>query len=244
MLNYYQDLHHKTSEQKIHVYWLAQTTGDVPAGDDWMAAGEAARLNAMHIPKRRSDFRLGRWTARQALTACPDVSTGAVEVRARAGGAPEVLINGAPARCTVSISHSAGAALCAISPMGANLGCDIEVVEPRGPEFVETFYTEREQFRVKNVPEDERALLTTIIWSAKESASKMLGVGLRLDTRSVEVSLLAGEPAGPWNTLEVTCDEGRMFHGWWRLQQNHILTIIASPPPAVPLELATGVSAS
>lgn len=222
------------------IYWMAQHVEDLPAADDWMAAGEAAQLACMRIPKRRSDYRLGRWTARRALAVCPDIPAGAVEVHATVGGAPEVLIEGAPVRCTISISHSSGVALCAISPAGAGVGCDLEVVEPRSPAFVETFFTEREQFRVGKAHEDERALLTTILWSAKESALKVLGVGLRFDTRSVEVNLLAGEPVGPWHTLVVTGGEGRALHGWWRRYQSHALTIIASPPPALPLELTPG----
>lgn len=219
------------------VYWLAQTAGEVPAADDWMAAGETSRAERMRIPKRRSDYRLGRWTARRALTACPDIPAGMFEVCATVSGAPEVLIEGRRALCAISLSHSAGAALCAISPTGGRLGCDLEVIEPRSREFIETFFTEREQIRIEQEPLSRRALLATIIWSAKESALKALGEGLRLDTRSVEVTLSSNERSGLWQTMVVIYGEDLVLSGWWRRCGSHALTIIASPPPEAPLEL-------
>ena len=51
----------------MEVYWLEQSDADVPADNGWLSANEAARLNAMRFPKRRDDWRLGRWTAKNAL---------------------------------------------------------------------------------------------------------------------------------------------------------------------------------
>ena len=220
------------------VYWMVQTMEDLPPLDDWMAAGEAVRLRRMLVPKRQNDFRLGRWTARQALAGCPGVPAGAIEVRAAAGGAPEVLIEGMAGRCTISLSHAAGAAICALSPSGAELGCDLELVEPRSAEFIETFFTEKERLVIEASPADECALLNTAIWTAKESALKALGVGLRRDTRTVEVTLAADGPPGYWHTLIVTSDDGRALHGWWRRYGSHALSIVASPRAEQPVELA------
>ena len=51
----------------MNVYWLEQTEEDLPAEDDWLNASEMARLSGMRFPKRRVDWRLGRWTAKRAL---------------------------------------------------------------------------------------------------------------------------------------------------------------------------------
>jgi 4'-phosphopantetheinyl transferase len=218
------------------VYWYTQTMRDVPAANDWMAAGEASRLADMRVAKRRSDYRLGRWTARRALSACPGIPAGAVEVRAASSGAPEVLIEGEPARCALSLSHSSGIALCAIRARGARLGCDIEAIEPRSAEFIETFFTKREQLRIEQSPQDQRALFATLIWSAKESALKALGEGLRLDTRTVEIAPSVTDSTGLWSTLHIAGDD-RIAGGWWRQLGSHVLTIIASPPCDQPVEL-------
>ena len=51
----------------MELYWLEQTYADVPAENDWLSANEAVRLNTMRFARRRSDWRLGRWTAKNAL---------------------------------------------------------------------------------------------------------------------------------------------------------------------------------
>ena len=51
----------------MEVYWLEQSEGDVPTTDDWLSPDEVVRLSTMRIAKRRSDWRLGRWTAKNAL---------------------------------------------------------------------------------------------------------------------------------------------------------------------------------
>jgi 4'-phosphopantetheinyl transferase len=53
----------------MDVYWLDQTQADVPAGDEWLCAREAACLARLRFAKRRADWRLGRWTAKRALAA-------------------------------------------------------------------------------------------------------------------------------------------------------------------------------
>src|SRR5208283_1427289 len=57
----------------MDVYWLEQAESDVPVENHWLSAGEAARLEALHIAKRRVDWRLGRWAAKRAVAAYLDV---------------------------------------------------------------------------------------------------------------------------------------------------------------------------
>ncbi|MGO4884602.1 MAG: 4'-phosphopantetheinyl transferase family protein [Bryobacteraceae bacterium] len=51
----------------IDVYWLEQTVADLPASDDWLSAGEALKFGGLRFPKRRADWKLGRWTAKRAV---------------------------------------------------------------------------------------------------------------------------------------------------------------------------------
>jgi hypothetical protein len=51
----------------IEVHWLEQTKADVPPQNDWLSPAETALLNAMRFAKRRTDWRLGRWTAKNAV---------------------------------------------------------------------------------------------------------------------------------------------------------------------------------
>src|SRR5271166_1659982 len=100
----------------MNVHWLEQTEADVPADNDWLSAPEAVRLNAMRIAKRRADWRLGRWTAKRALSVILDLPAyplfRKIEIRAAASGAPEAFFDNRPAALTISLSHRAGIAAC------------------------------------------------------------------------------------------------------------------------------------
>jgi len=81
-------------------------------------------------------------------------------------------------------------------------------------------------------------MLLALLWSAKESALKALHQGLRLDTRSLIVSLGDGpyERIG-WSPLRVRHTDGQLFHGWWRCGDCAVRTVVADPVPAVPIPL-------
>src|SRR5271157_5582736 len=179
----------------MDVYWLEQAEADVPAENDWLSASEAARLNAMRFAKRRADWRLGRWAAKRAVAAYLDVpghrqALANIEVHAAPSGAPEVFILNTAAPATISLSHRDGTALCAVAPSGAALGCDLEIIEPRSDAFVADYFTAEEQALVARVSLEDRPRLLALLWSAKESALKALHEGLRLDTRSVVVTVV------------------------------------------------------
>jgi len=243
----------------MKVYWLEQTEADVPANLDWLSASETACLNAMRFPKRRADWRLGRWTAKRALSVCLSISgdlqsLAGIEIRSAASGAPEAFVAGRPAAASISLSHSNGSALCAIAPLGAALGCDLEVIEPRSDAFVADYFTTEEQALIAQASAVNRPQLLTLLWSAKESALKALHEGLRLDTRSVTVSLLesalmssagrCSEQSGvrqqqsTWCPLKVRYTNGATFHGCWQRTGNLLRTLVAAPTPITPIALA------
>jgi 4'-phosphopantetheinyl transferase len=246
----------------MDVYWLGQTETDVPADNDWLSAGETARLGTMRFPKRRSDWRLGRWTAKRALAyylnaPADSRALAKIEIRPAASGAPEVFVANRSSIARISLSHSSGTAMCAIAAFDAALGCDLERVEPRSEAFVADYFTDAERALVARAPAASRCGLVTLLWSAKESTLKALHEGLRLDTRSVIVSLPEGiEPltldemtgvANPdgvlaqhrssWQPLEVHCTGNEVFHGWWRQAGKLLRTLVAAPAPYSPIAL-------
>jgi 4'-phosphopantetheinyl transferase len=232
----------------MEVYWLEQAEADVPAPDDWLSASDAACLDAMRMVKRRADWRLGRWAAKRALAAYwrlpGDAYTlSGIEIRPAASGAPEVFLSGQPAAVSVSLSHSSGVAICAVAQAGTLLGCDLEVIEPRSPAFISDYFTVEEQELIARAQATDRPQLATLLWSAKESALKALGEGLRLDTREVAVNpaaaLAVGSPGASacWRRLQVHCRDGQLFHGWWWHSNKLVRTLIASPPSSPPIML-------
>ncbi len=235
----------------IEVRWLEQTEADIPQKNEWLSANEADRLNTLRFSKRRADWRLGRWTAKRALAAylnLPDdpETLARIEIRPAPSGAPEVFIAEQAAAIAISISHRSGRAICAISCSGVALGCDLELIEPRCEAFISDYFTIEEQALISGTPPAGRNRVATLLWSAKESTLKALGLGLRLDTRCVPVCVgeevpdltfpPSHEPSG-WHPLKVRYTEGRAFQGWWRQQNDFALTVVAAPPPAPPLSL-------
>jgi len=230
----------------MEVHWLEQTEADVPAENAWLSAGEIARLNGMRFAKRRNDWRLGRWTAKRALAsylnlpARPGVLN-RIEIRPASSGAPEGFLADKPAALTVSLSHGAGRAFCAVAPAGLELGCDLEVIEPRSEAFLSDYFTAEEQALVARAPATDRARLSTLLWSGKESALKALHTGLRLDTRNVIVSPDDASFANNgWSRLQVRYG-GRIFHGWWQHIDNIMRTVVANSLPDSPIPLTIPV---
>jgi 4'-phosphopantetheinyl transferase len=230
----------------MEVYWLEQTEAHLPTVDDWLSANEQALLNTMRFAKRRSDWRLGRWTAKNALAlyflylklpADPQVLA-SIEIRSASTGAPEAYFGNQPAATTISLSHRAGIAACAIAMPGVELGCDLEMVEPRSDAFVADYFTTAEQSFIAQASVADRPRLTAMLWSAKESTLKALHEGLRLDTRSVIVS--PGDAVFDlhgWSAMQVHHADHRTFCGWWQHADGLVRTVVAAPPPSPPIRL-------
>jgi 4'-phosphopantetheinyl transferase len=244
----------------MDVYWLEQTEANLPKENEWLSENETLTIAGLRFAKRRADWLLGRWTAKRALSSClnlpSDLGTlSGIEIRPAPSGAPEVFISNQPATATISLSHRAGRAACAVALGRLALGCDLELVEPRSEAFVADYFTAAEQVLVQRASMEARAGVVTLLWSAKESALKALSTGLQLDTRSVVVSPLDENgnaaatvcwdpwPLAPspllncWKPLQVRHTDDRDFHGWWLMANDLIRTVVAAPPPAAPTVL-------
>jgi len=227
----------------MEVHWLEQTEADVPAENAWFSANEIALLNGMRFAKRRDSWRLGRWTAKRALASYLNLPAHPlvlrrIEIRSAPSGAPEGFLADKPAVVTISLSHRAGRAVCAVAPAGVEMGCDLEAIEPHGDAFLFDYFTAEEQTLVARAPASDRARLLTLLWSGKESALKALGTGLRLDTRSVIVSPDDESfDFNGWSRLQVRYTGGRIFYGWWQHIDDIMRTVVANSPPESPIPL-------
>jgi 4'-phosphopantetheinyl transferase len=227
----------------MSVYWLEQTEADVPPENDWLSAEEALLLEGMRFAKRRGDWRLGRWTAKRALAVYLNLRThpqvlAKIELRPAASGAPQVFFANEAAVVTISISHRDGRAVCALAPSGVELGCDLEVIEPRSDAFIADYFATEEQALIAQASVTTRPRLLALLWSGKESALKALQAGLRLDTRCVIVSCVdASLDFNDWSPLQVRYANDRVFHGWWQYTENILRTLVADPPADLPILL-------
>jgi 4'-phosphopantetheinyl transferase len=128
--------------------------------------------------------------------------------------------------------------MCAVAGPDAAIGCNLEIVEARSPAFIRDYFTDEEQMEIARALASHQRSLVAALWSAKESALKALQEGLRLDTRSVSVRLSGwADEVDRWYPLQVNCEQGEVFHGWWQRAGNVVRTMVARPEPAMPILL-------
>ena len=230
------------NDEGARIEWLEQRLADVPADDHWLAAAEVSELDRLRVPKRRSEWRLGRWTAKLAAATVTGVdltpaSFGRFEVRRLPSGAPQIFHRGLPVDFTISLTHRAGRAACAVSSSCAALGCDLEVAEPRSDAFVRDYFCDSEQSWLASAVGRGNLWVATLMWSAKESTLKALGIGLTMDTRELLVTVgdCHADPGGDsnWRPIWVESKE-QIFSGWWQHSQGLLRTVVASPAPSIP----------
>lgn len=217
------------------VGWLAVGEHEVPADDAWLSERERAWLDRMRFPKRRLEYRVARWGAKQAIRATlePPQSGGLVEIGYLPEGAPAGYVDGAPLESRISMTDRAGWAVCAVAPPGIEVGIDLELVEPRSAAFVADYFTEAERDASLR-PDGVDPVRSNLIWSAKEAALKVLRTGLRRDTRTVEITGDDVRSDG-WVPFVASVDGGaRVFPGWWRRYGEFLLTVAADGSTAAP----------
>ena len=233
--------------------WLARGEGQVPTGQQWLTGAEAARAGAMRFTKRRNEYLVRRYAGKCAVAAAVGLpadpaSLGRIGVLNRMTGAPYVEVDGRTLGLDISLTDRAGWAVCLVGPDLGAVGVDLEIVEPRSAGFVSDFLTPAEQAVVASAPgPDGHDAAANLIWSAKESALKVLRTGLARRHPHGR-----GGPRGPrghqhrrtgpsddgWQRLTVSSGDSR-FPGWWRRDGVFLLTMVAAsglddPPQELP----------
>jgi len=191
-----------------------------------------------HVPRRRK-WLMGRAAAKRLvrdMLGDGQVPEKKISVLNQPSGEPFVLIEGKGGwDYPISISHRSEVGMAAVPVARAvRIGADLETIEPRDPALVRQFYTEDEARRVETAIHDRDEVVSRI-WSAKEAVLKLLGLGLRIDTRGVVVNLEGARfsecPEG-WSPVDVNViaelprqhmlDNLRVV---WRREAGFVLTV-------------------
>jgi 4'-phosphopantetheinyl transferase len=209
------------------------------AWPDLLSAREEKLLAGLGLVPRRRKWLLGRAAAKRLVRDMlgeGQVPEKKISVLNQPSGEPFVLIEGKGGwEYPISISHRSEVGMAA-TPLerSAHIGADVETVEPRDPALVRQFYTDGEA-QIVEAAGDDRDEIVARIWSAKEAVLKLLGLGLRIDTRGVLVDLVgeafAGCPEG-WQPVDVrvvaelprqsVLDDLRVM---WRREAGYVLTV-------------------
>jgi 4'-phosphopantetheinyl transferase len=223
------------------IFWTLadRARADLQHPEAFLSPDERAKLATLRFPKRRDEWLLGRWSAKHLAHGFPEFQQqplNEVEIRSAGEGAPYIFIpHGFCPPHSLSISHSGELAFCTLTLAGGvTVGADLEKVEPRTDEFVEDYFTPLERNLVKSSASEVKGLVATLIWSTKESMLKALGVGLRWDTRQVEISGIGGlgekrEARESWQALHVRVDKAWTgdWRAWWRTRDGYVMTVTA-----------------
>lgn len=241
----------RPAEHRAEWSWWAGDEPSLPPGLDWVSPRERARLDGLRFTKRRSEYLLRRWVGKRTVAARAGLPTdpaslARVEVLNRVTGAPYVAVDGAEAPWEISLSDRAGCAVAVIGAAGSGpagpLGVDLEVVEPRTAGFVADFLTPDEQRWVATQADAAggtgRDAAANLVWSAKEAVLKVLGVGLRADTRSVAITVHGAARSDGWARFTAERPDGLALSGWWRRDGVYLLTVAAADDRDPPVMLA------
>lgn len=220
------------------VYWMLTKSHQLPLeASGFLSSFELQKFSAFRFPKRRNEWLLGHWTAKALVHSLPayhHYSLNQIEICNTSEGAPFIQLPGrtTPVEC-LTISHSQQFAFCSLATgLELHIGADLEEVEPRTETFILDYFTPVERQLVDSYPAEIRADIVTLIWSAKESMLKALGVGLHWDTHMVEVHgmegiLQAGGSEAIWQKVQIGEQQTneRVWIGWWQRQDPFILTL-------------------
>jgi phosphopantetheinyl transferase len=215
--------------------------GQAPAA--LLSPREADVLAALAFVPRRRKWLLGRAAGKRlvrAVEGADALADAEISILNRDSGEPYVVCEGrGPWRFPISLSHRSEVGLAAApDDARARIGADVETIEAREPALVRQFFTNEEAELVQGGAGPADAMVARI-WSAKEAVLKLLGLGLRLDTRCVIVAGEARERRCPdgWRALDVHLKDAlpaneapRDLVVFWRHEGGHVVTVALAAP--------------
>lgn len=218
------------------VYWAFETIEGILKQDS--LAGQVSQLgndeqnylDLLRFKKRREEWLAGRLALKRLLqkvnTDLSSLELDQIQILKAESGAPFIQVEGKTYhKVSISISHSNGYVLCGVSQQIFRLGVDLERVENRSESFMGDFFTQKEVEQINCQPIEERAFLSTLIWSEKEAVLKALSLGLKMDTRHIQIDLSNYQASNGWQYNTFTVKNEKNLRLLWRRQNSFVLTV-------------------
>ena len=155
---------------------------------------ERQRAASFATEEWRDRWSAARGTLREVLGRALDIAPGAVALRYRPHGKPELdpACAALAGELRFNLSHSGGRALIALARV--EVGADVEHLKKRRTDDIaRRFFAAGEQQTLFALPPAEREQAFFRLWTCKEAFLKVTGEGLSRSTRSYEIEL---GPAG------------------------------------------------
>lgn len=147
---------------------------------------------------RKSTYWIGRFVAKKAVSLShPEVALSEIQISNSKSpkdfGVPLVFLQSTQKSIGhLSLSHCAQYAAACFHPE-IPVGIDVEMSDERDVSFLEFNFTEKELAIIRSLPHSFYQDASTLLWTAKEAMSKVLGKGLSIPTLSLECHLNASE---------------------------------------------------
>ena len=220
------------------VYWCLQQAPQTSTAWESLSPAEKTIYEGFRFEARRKSWLAGRFTAKHLVSKIYDARyrPDQIEIRNNDLGAPCAYRADQPLPGCLSISHSGDWAAAAYAPKKLRIGIDLENITHRSDAFIQDYFTEHEVKMVSSAHTSSptgtlrSAERATLIWSAKEALLKALGIGLRLDTRRVEVIAIGDEegeePVG-WKRLGLSSNQvSSPIDAYWRRIGRYVVTLV------------------
>ncbi|NHJ41440.1 MAG: KR domain-containing protein, partial [Asgard group archaeon] len=155
--------------------------------DKFLHKDEKNKYESFSIEKKRNEWVSGVIAIKTALQKIdPNIQLNTIKINKNELGKPYIQLKGKNP-FYISITHSNGFAVGIIDPLN-NTGIDLEIKKKRDNSFIEELISSVELELIKDQQQEINEELLTKIWTAKEAASKVLGVGLNIDLHDLIIS--------------------------------------------------------
>ncbi|WP_158542959.1 4'-phosphopantetheinyl transferase family protein [Phytoactinopolyspora halophila] len=177
----------------VFAYDTPQVDAAYDAAYGCLSSAERAYCDRLKVRKRALEFTFGRYVAKEAARAAADgaLARESFEIRQGLFNQP-ILVCPDGRDLEVSIAHSNGVAMALVHPRACPLGIDLEVLDGRTLSTMTEHLTEHESALMDRHPvASDRSYLPAVIWTAKESLSKVFKSGLLVPFDLFEVQSIS-----------------------------------------------------
>jgi 4'-phosphopantetheinyl transferase len=151
---------------------------------------EITYLNSLKFDKRKSSYLLGRISAKRALNKIIPAETAMNSFKVGFGVFQFPVIEHLPySGLQVSITHCDTIGISMAYPEAHPIGVDIERINPEKVDSMVNMFTQEEK-TLANSKLNDKATAYTLLWTVKESLSKILKTGMMIDFKYLEIDSL------------------------------------------------------
>ncbi len=215
------------------IYWLMLDEASIPGDTNWLSPGELERYQSFRFDKRKQDWLSGRWVAKnlifELIKEQNTFELKEISIGNHSAGDPFVILREEILNGSLSISHRGGKSAAAFTSIpNISIGIDLELIEEKSEGFIEDYFNEGETKEVMSFAKiGKKDCLASLLWSAKEALLKAHQIGLRIDTREMELQIPSEDSCMDWCPIEILRCPAEMqpMTLYWRQMDYFLITM-------------------